>query len=50
MYSGGVSDQIEYAILTRDIYDLCGIESGGFCTGVCSNEIRLTNIIILFVF
>ena len=39
-----------YAIITRDIYDLCEIESGGFCAAVCSNEIKLTNYIIVIVF
>ena len=39
-----------YAILTRDIYDLCEIESGGFCNAVCSNEIKLVNYIIVIVF
>ena len=39
-----------YAILTRDIYNLCEIESGGFCAAVCSNEIKLTNYNILIVF
>ena len=39
-----------YAILTKDIYDLCEIVSGGFCAAVCSNEIKLTNYIIIIVF
>lgn len=33
--SNEIDDQIEYAIYTRNIYTLCGIQSGGFCTGVC---------------
>ena len=33
--SNEIDDQIEYAILTRNIYDLCGVQSDGFCTGVC---------------
>ena len=33
--SNQVDDEIEYAILTRNIYDVCGIESEGFCNGVC---------------
>ena len=32
--SNEVDDQIEYAIFTREMYELCGISSGGFCTGV----------------
>ena len=34
--SDDVNRQIEYAILTRDIYTLCDIESAGLCDGVCS--------------
>ena len=45
--SNKVYDQIESAILTRDIYPLCGLQSPGFCTGVCS--IRVNNI-ISFIF
>ena len=33
--SAEVFDQIEYRILTREIYSLCNIASGGFCNGVC---------------
>lgn len=39
LYSDEESDQIEYAIFTREIYDFCDITSGGFCTGVCSIEV-----------
>ena len=34
LYSDDVGDQIEYAVNTGDIYDLCGIESGEFCIDV----------------
>ena len=34
--SDEIDDQIEYAIITREIYSLCGISSGGFCAGVYS--------------
>ena len=34
-----VYEQIEYAILTRDIYGLCGVTSGEFCTEVCSTYV-----------
>ena len=33
-YSDEVDDQIEYAIITREMYRLCGVPSGGFCNGV----------------
>ena len=29
-----VTDQVEHAIITREIYNLCEIPSDGFCTGV----------------
>ena len=32
--SNEVAEQIEYVILTREIYYLCVISSGGFCNGV----------------
>ena len=32
--SDEVTEQIEYAIFTREIYGLCGMSSAGFCTGV----------------
>ena len=34
LYSNVLHEQIDYAILTRDIYGLCGISSGGFCAEV----------------
>ena len=34
LYSDEIDEQIEYVIITREIYRLCGISSGGFCTGV----------------
>ena len=39
LYSDEVSDQIETVILTREIYELCEIESGEFCEGVSSSAI-----------
>ena len=45
LYSEVPRDQIDYAILTRDIYTFCGIESDGFCTGV-----RMLNLQIIIVF
>ena len=44
-----VSEQIEYPIFTREIYSQCEIASGGFCSGVCSSEIRVTQFIILYL-
>ena len=32
--SNEVDEQIEYAIITREIYSVCGISSPGFCTVV----------------
>ena len=29
-----MEEQIEYAIITREIYSICGIDSPGFCEGV----------------
>ena len=40
--SNEVYDQIESAILTRDIYSLCELQSPGFCTGVCSIGVNNT--------
>lgn len=37
LYSNDVNRQIEYAIITRDIYELCEVPKVGFCNGVCSN-------------
>ena len=34
-YSNSVENQVTYATVTRDIYELCEVESSGFCTGVC---------------
>ena len=34
IYSDEVEDQIEYAILAKEIYTLCGVQDPGFCTGV----------------
>ena len=34
IYSDEVDDQIEYVIITREMYRLCGVPSGGFCNGV----------------
>ena len=34
VYSDEVADQIQYAIVTRNIYNLCGVTSAGFCEGV----------------
>ena len=39
LHSNEVSDQIENMILTSEIYEFCGITSGGFCEGVCSGEV-----------
>ena len=33
-YSDGVADQIEYAIITGNMYTLCGVTDPGFCEGV----------------
>ena len=41
LYSDDFNRQIEYAILTRDIYALCDVPSAGFCSGVCSSGILL---------
>ena len=41
--SNEVDDQIEYAVFTREMYELCGISSGGFCTGVCSYVYSIGN-------
>ena len=40
LYSNNVNRQIEYAIITRDIYELCGVSPSGFCNGVCLSEIH----------
>lgn len=38
LYSTEVADQIEYVGLTREIYEICGVASGGFCNVVCSSQ------------
>ena len=43
LYSDEIDEQIEYAIITREIYGLCGISSGGFCTGVSTFNYVLYN-------
>ena len=48
--SNDVAEQIEYAIVTGEIYSLCNTASGGFCNGVCSSEIRLTNQVIVLLY
>ena len=40
LYSDKVHDQIDFVVLTREMYNLCGVSSGGFCAGVCSREIN----------
>ena len=37
LYSGVFHEEVGYRVLTRDIYNLCGISSPGFCDGVRSD-------------
>ena len=36
IHSEEIDDQIEYAVLAREIFTLCGVQNPGFCTGVSS--------------
>ena len=36
IHSEEIDDQIEYAVLAREIFTLCGVQNPGLCTGVSS--------------
>ena len=50
LYSDMIRDQIDFAVLTGEMYNLCGVSSGGFCTGVCSRERNLIKYYCIYSF
>lgn len=44
MYSQEIDDAIEYVILAREMFTLCGVQDPGFCTGVSFTFLRLMHV------